>query len=86
MIGRDYCFQFTDEEYIRYKVWCKENGLDGYHGTIGGATTLEIVSTSLGDIVTAVAEVAVRDELGEVSYDASGKIKKKRIECTIRGI
>ena len=84
MIGRNYVFNFNDEEYAKYEAWCKENKLDGYHGAIGGATRLEIIPTSIGDIVTAIAEVPIRDELGEVSYDASGKIKRKRIECTIR--
>ena len=86
MIGRNYSFEFTDEEYAKYETWCKENGLDGYHGAIGGATRLEIIPTSLGDIVTAIADVIVHDELGEPSYDAHGKIKRKRIECEIRGL
>ena len=51
-----------------------------------GATTLEIVPTSLGDIVTAYASVCVKDELDEISYDKNGKPKKRRIECEIRGI
>ena len=42
--------------------------------------------TALGDIVTAVAHVVVKDELGEISYDKSGKPKKRRIELTIRDI
>ena len=86
MIGRNYSFEFTDEEYAKYEAWCKENGLDGYHGAIGGATRLEIIPTSLGDIVTAIADVIVRDELGEPSYNAHGEIKRKRIECEIRGL
>ena len=86
MIGRNYTFKFTDEEYAKYETWCKENGLDGYHGAIGGATRLEMIPTSLGDIVTAYAEVPVRDELGEISYDSCGKPKKKTIECIIRDL
>ena len=86
MLGPDFTFSFTDEEYEIYKAWCKENHLDGYHGAIGGATTLEIVPTSLGDIVTAYASVCVKDELDEISYDKNGKPKKRRIECEIRGI
>ena len=86
MIGRNYVFEFTDKEYAKYEAWCKENGLDGYHGAIGGATSLEITPTSLGDIVIAKAQVIVRDELGEISYDSFGKPKKKIIECEIRGL
>ena len=86
MISRDYQFRFTDEEYAKYEAWCIINKLNGYHGAIGGATTLEITPTSLGDIITAVAEIPIYDELGEISYDSFGKIKKKRIECEIRGI
>lgn len=86
MVSRNYCFKFDKEEYARYEAWCKENGLDGYHGAIGGATKLEIIPTSIGEIVTAVAEVPVRDEFGEISYDASGMIKRKRIECRIRDL
>lgn len=51
-----------------------------------GSTSFDITPTSLGDIVTAYAEVVVRDELGEPSYDKNGKLKKKRIECVIRDI
>ena len=86
MLGRNYSFKFENEEYTKYENWCKENGVDGYHGAIGGATKLEIISTSIGEIVPAVAEVPVRDEFGEISYDASGMIKRKRIECRIRDL
>jgi hypothetical protein len=86
MLDRDFSFSFTDAEYEIYKAWCKENHLDGYQGAIGGATTLEIVPTSLGDVVTAYAMICVKDEIGEISYDKNGKPKKRRIDCEIRGI
>ena len=86
MVGPKYTFKMTSEEYKKYEQWCKDNHLDGYAGACGGNTAFEIVPTSLGDIVTAFAQVVVRDELGEVSYDKNGKPKKKRIECIIRDI
>lgn len=86
MLSRDFSFSFTDAEYERYKNWCKESHLDGYQGAIGGATTLEIVPTSLGEVVTAYAMICVKDEIGEISYDKNGKPKKRRIDCEIRGI
>lgn len=86
MVGRDYSFSFTDAEYAKYEQWCHLNKLNGYGGAIGGSTSFDITPTSLGDIVTAYAEVVVRDELGEPSYDKNGKLKKKRIECVIRDI
>ena len=86
MVGPKYTFKMTNEEYQKYKQWCHENHLDGYAGASGARTFFEIVPTALGDIVTAVAHVVVKDELGEISYDKSGKPKKRRIECTIRDI
>ena len=86
MVSRNYSFKMTNEEYEIYETWCKENGLDTGGGAIGGAVGFEIIPTSLGDIVTAYASVVVKDELGEVSYDKNGNIKKRRIECEIRGI
>lgn len=82
MVGRDYVFKFTDEEYSKYENWCKENKLNGY----GGTTSFEITPTALGEVVVAYAHKAVMDELGEPSYDSKGKIKQKRIECVIRDI
>ena len=86
MVGRNYTFKMTKKEYEVYEAWCKENGLDTGGGAIGGAVGFEIIPTSLGDIVTAYASVVVKDELGEVSYDKNGNIKKRRIECEIRSI
>lgn len=86
MVGPKYTFRMTPEEYTKYEQWCKDNHLDGYAGACGGNTAFEIVPTSLGDIVTAFAQVVVRDELGEISYDKNGKPKKRRIECIIRDI
>lgn len=86
MVGPKYVFKMSSEEYKKYKQWCIDNKLDGYAGAIGGNTYFEIVPTALGDIVTAVAHVVVKDELGEVSYDKDGKPEKKRIECVLRDI
>lgn len=86
MVGPKYTFRMTPEEYKKYEQWCKDNHLDGYAGACGGNTAFEIVPTSLGDIVTAFAQVVVRDELGEISYDKNGNPKKRRIECIIRDI
>lgn len=86
MVGRNYSFKMTNEEYEIYETWCKENGLNTGGGAIGGAVSFEIIPTSLGDIVTAYATVIVKDELGEVSYDKNGNMKKRRIECKIRDI
>lgn len=58
MFKRDYVFEFTEKEYQDYVKWCKEHGLDDNNvGAIGGNTTLNIISTSLGDIVYACATV-----------------------------
>lgn len=85
MVSRNYrmTFQFTDELYEKYKSWCVENGLDGYHGAIGGAHHFEVTPTSIGDFVDAVATVPIRDELGELSYDKNGKRKVKEVRLTL---
>lgn len=80
------CYNFTAEEGARYARWREENGLNGYHGAIGGQVTFEITPTSLGTIIVASSVVPVKDELGEVSCDANGNPKAKRIECVIRDI
>ena len=86
MLDRNFTFSFTKEEYELYRDWCKENHLDGMQSNLGGATTIEITPTSLGEIGNAYAHIYVKDELDEISYDKNGKPKTKRIDCEIRGI
>ena len=84
MVNENFSFKFERDEYERYETWCKENGLDGYYGAIGGSTSFEITPTSIGDIVTVYANVLVKDELGEISYDRNGEPKRRRIELKLR--
>ena len=84
MVGRNYTFKFTDEEYEKYEKWCKENRLDGYHGAIGGSNIIEILPTSIGDIVVAVATVPVLDESGNPVLNDEGEIIREKIEHIIR--
>ena len=74
MLDRNFTFSFTKEEYELYRDWCKENHLDGMQSNLGGATTIEITPTSLGEIVNAYAHIYVKDELDEISYDKNGKL------------
>lgn len=43
MVGRKYkmTFEFDDELYAKYKAWCKENHLDGYHGALAALIILK---------------------------------------------
>ena len=84
MVSENFTFKFERDEYERYESWCKENDLDGYYGAIGGSTSFEITPTSIGDIVTVFADVVVKDELGEISYDTNGEPKRRRIELKLR--
>lgn len=86
MVGRDYEFKMTDEEYDKYEAWCKENELDKYCGAVGGNVCFDICPTSLGEIVTAYAYVPVYDELGEISYNDQGWRKTRRIEFEVRSV
>jgi len=86
MVGQNYTFTMTPEEYHLYEQWCKENHLDEYSGAAGGNVGFEIIPTSLGEIVTVFAHIVVRDELGEVSHDKNGVPKRKRIEYVLRDI
>lgn len=85
MVTRNYKlhFEFTDETYEKYKNWCKQNHLDGYCGAIGGSHWFEILPTSIGECISAVAERPVLDENGEPSYDKNGNLKTKRVECVL---
>ena len=85
MVSRGYKmrFEFTDELYAKYEAWCKENHLDGYHGAIGGSHRFEVVTTSMGEFVEAVAERPVLDEDGKPSYDKNGKLKTKEVRLTL---
>lgn len=86
MVTKDYKirFSFSDEDYAKYKEWCESNGLDGYHGAIGGAHHFEILPTSIGEFVSAVATVPLKDEAGNISYDEHGNMRTKRIELVLR--
>lgn len=81
MVSRKYVlhFEFDDETYAKYEAWCKENHLDGYHGAIGGSHYFEVLPTSIGEFVTAVAQVPLRDEAGNISHDEHGKVRMKRV-------
>lgn len=83
MIGRNWTFKLTDEQYDKYEKWCKENHLDGYHGACGGSTSFRITPTSIGHIVEAFAIVYAKDELGNISYDENGKARQKEIVCDL---
>lgn len=81
MVSENFTFKFERDEYERYESWCKENGLDEMYGA---ATTFEITQTEIGSIVTVFANVLVKDELGEISYDRNGEPKRRRIELKLR--
>ena len=85
MVGRGYkmTFEFDDELYAKYKAWCKENHLDGYHGAIGGSHRFEVTPTSIGEFVDAVAQRPILDENGDLSYDSKGKLKTKEVRLTL---
>lgn len=85
MVTRDYVikFSFTDENYAKYQEWCKSNGLNSYHGAIGGSHSFEILPTSIGQFVTAVATVPLKDEAGNISYDELGNMRTKRVELVL---
>ena len=85
MVTRDYVikFSFTDKNYAKYKEWCKSNNLDGYHGAIGGSHHFEILPTSIGQFVTAVATVPLKDEAGNISYDETCNMRTKRVELVL---
>lgn len=76
-------YEFNDETYEKYKNWCKENGLDGYHGAIGGSHYFQITPTSIGNFVSAIADVPLKDEAGNISYDKSGKMCLKQVELVL---
>lgn len=88
MVGRNYVmhFKFDDETYAKYEAWCKENRLDGYHGAIGGSHHFEVLPTSIGEVIDAVATVALRDEAGNISYDEKGKMRTKEIRLTLQDL
>ena len=81
MVSENFSFKFGRDEYKRYETWCKENGLDGMYSA---ETTFEITQTAIGSIVTVFANVLVKDELGEISYDRNGEPKRRRIELKLR--
>ena len=83
MVSENFNFKFERDEYKRYETWCKENGLDEMYSA---ATTFEITQTAIGNIVTVFANVLVKDELGEISYDKNGEPKRRRIELRLRDI
>ena len=85
MVSRNYelTFKFTDETYAKYKAWCEDYGLNGYHGAIGGSHSFVILPTSIGDFVTAKAVVPVKDTEGNISYDEHGHMRTKRIELVL---
>ena len=83
MVNENFSFKFERDEYKRYETWCKENGLDGMYSA---ATTFEITQTAIGSIVTVYANVLIKDELGEISYDKNGEPKCRRIELKLRDI
>lgn len=85
MVTRDYVikFSFTDENYAKYREWCKSNDLDGYHGAIGGSHHFEIIPTSIGDFISVVAVVPLKDEEGNISYDSKGNMRTKRIKLIL---
>ena len=85
MVTRDYVikFSFTDETYAKYREWCKSNGLNGNHGAIGGAHHFEIIPTSIGEFVSAVATVPLKDEEGNISYDNKGNMRTKKVELIL---
>ena len=83
MVSENFNFKFERDEYKRYETWCKENGLDEMYSA---ATTFEITQTAIGNIVTVFANVLVKDELGEISYDKNGEPKYRRIELRLRDI
>lgn len=85
MVTKNYkiSFEFDEATYKKYKEWCEDYGLDGYHGAIGGSHHFEILPTSIGEFVTAVAKVPVKDEEGNISYTSEGKMRMKRVELTL---
>ena len=65
-----------------------ENGANpmasmGYHGAIGGAHHFEIIPTSIGEFVSAVATVPLKDEEGNISYDNKGNMRTKKVELIL---
>ena len=85
MVTRDYVihYRFTDDSYQKYEEWCNMNDLNGYHGAIGGSHSFEILPTSIGQFVTAVATVPLKDEAGNISYDELGNMRTKRVELVL---
>ena len=66
MISRDYAFKLSNSQYEKLEKWFYEIYPKGtYHGAIGGALKFEIVPTSIGNFVTAIANGQTLD-LSEV--------------------
>lgn len=62
MISRDYTFKLTDEQYDKLEKWFYGIYPKGtYHGAIGGALSITITPTSIGEFVKAVAGSQVLD-------------------------
>lgn len=64
MIGRNYKFELTDDEYERLNDWWNENFKCRHFGTIGGGLTFHITPTSIGEIVEAEClhqKITIRD-------------------------
>lgn len=66
MISKDYTFKLSKSQYEKLEKWFYGIYPKGtYHGAIGGALKFEIVPTSIGDFVTAIADGQTLD-LSEV--------------------
>lgn len=62
MISRDYTFKLTDGQYEKLEKWFYSIYPKGtYHGTIGGALSITIIPTSIGEVVKAVVGGQVLD-------------------------
>lgn len=76
-------YEFDDETYEKYKNWREQNCLDGYHRAIEGSHYFQITLTSIGNFVNAIADVPLKGEAGNISYDKSRKMHLKRVELIL---